>query len=721
MMIKRIISCFLVLGISLAALPLQAANQASSPDAMNKYESAFWQLCTQVKAQHPQGDRINCEQSFRVHAGDLNSAAGLRAALQRAFNASGVKQITVLSQAQTEEHDLKVNSASIGVGLSLREIKLVSTGFRVSEVKVGSTAQEAGLRQGDLIVELDGASFTNNSQYEAIKSLAGTPGSVARLTVIRDGVRTEVNVKRDIDERLGISVETLSRDAFTINAVISKSSAEAAGAQKEDIVLAIDGVSTAEMNYARAMTALDGGRENSVVMVSVLRNGQVIELEMNRQFIPDMSKTLDLRGQMGGNDDWYRLQIKHLDWIGLPDLLDDFMDSLNEHRDLIIDLRGASGNDPDLAAQLASRFIDSGAVLKFKGGNKVESSFSIDNGKLMRAEGNGISDSTSALGFDPAKRYKNRLLILVDGNTSGTAEAFAAAMQKAGRAQVMGLTTAAYGDVTSVVEATVDGDKIAVRTLVGQVSEVDGSPLKAVTPDIKSWHSGEVGEQALSHLRGDGFWYSQSRILTYVYIGAALFGLLTLAYLFATRNSVAQDEQDEQDVQDGQDEQEKKDESADESKEQKPATPFSAARLLLCIGLITLVPLALLWGIGQLVDRSIHPKAERGEIIVKAYVDGSDLSKMQEAIVNDLSKEYSGSLKFSIVDVIKDPSQAGEIAHFPTVEIGVYFYDAEGKVISSQRGWRGRMPKHEIIQSLEMYSKPGQKSLGEIPLKRIAP
>ena len=144
----------------------------------------------------------------------------------------------------------------------------------------------------------------------------------------------------------------------------------------------------------------------------------------------------------------------------------------------------------------------------------------------------------------------------------------------------------------------------------------------------------------------------------------------------------------------------------------------SAGKLICFLLGIIFVPVAVVSGFALLSKDNADRTPVRGEIVVKAFVDGSELSKMQAAIVNDVSKQYEGAISFSIVDVKENPDAAGEVKNFPTVEIGVFWYNAEGKTVSSQRSWRHGMPKREIHQHLEMYKKSSRGSK-DISINRV--
>lgn len=81
-----------------------------------------------------------------------------------------------------------------GIGVS---VVLTQAGYAdILTVFPDSPAEEAGLLPGDLLVAVDGTDFAEIGYQEAINRIRGEVGTTVRLTVERDGVRTEYTVTR---------------------------------------------------------------------------------------------------------------------------------------------------------------------------------------------------------------------------------------------------------------------------------------------------------------------------------------------------------------------------------------------------------------------------------------------------------------------------------------------------------------------------------------------
>lgn len=126
-----------------------------------------------------------------------------------------------------------------------------------------------------------------------------------------------------------------------------------------------------------------------------------------------------------------------------------------EHTDMsslvIIDLRGNPGGDLDAALGLASDFLDDGTLL----------------GIVVDADG----DRTPRHARGPA-RHRHPVELWVDGGTASAAEVFASALEKAGRATLVGSPTHGKG----TIQRSVSGAYMTV----GEVLNADGSSLDGV-------------------------------------------------------------------------------------------------------------------------------------------------------------------------------------------------------------------------------------------------
>jgi carboxyl-terminal processing protease len=75
------------------------------------------------------------------------------------------------------------------------------SGLRVVDVPEEGPAHEAGLREGDRIVSVDGAPVRTLNMVEVVERLRGRIGSSVRLEIVRDGEIEEIEVRRAAYQR----------------------------------------------------------------------------------------------------------------------------------------------------------------------------------------------------------------------------------------------------------------------------------------------------------------------------------------------------------------------------------------------------------------------------------------------------------------------------------------------------------------------------------------
>ncbi|HXE73806.1 MAG TPA: S41 family peptidase [Candidatus Nitrosotenuis sp.] len=98
--------------------------------------------------------------------------------------------LTASDLAAEEALRQKGTLAGIGVELAWRQ------GLVVVSTLEGSPARQAGLRPGDRIAAVDGRSLRGLSFYQAGSLLSGPPGSLVRLTVVRQGQTLKASLRR---------------------------------------------------------------------------------------------------------------------------------------------------------------------------------------------------------------------------------------------------------------------------------------------------------------------------------------------------------------------------------------------------------------------------------------------------------------------------------------------------------------------------------------------
>jgi S1-C subfamily serine protease len=86
-----------------------------------------------------------------------------------------------------------VTHASFGLAVAGSQAGPAGAGLYVTSTTPGGPAAVAGIRAGDVIVELDGSSAASADQLQGL-TLTRRPGETVRISVERDGERHDVEV-----------------------------------------------------------------------------------------------------------------------------------------------------------------------------------------------------------------------------------------------------------------------------------------------------------------------------------------------------------------------------------------------------------------------------------------------------------------------------------------------------------------------------------------------
>ena len=89
----------------------------------------------------------------------------------------------------------QMNNAYVGIGVTITVME-DNSGFEIMEVTPGSSAEEAGLRVGDVIIAIEGQSTAGMTTTEGRDLVRGDEGTTVKLLLDRAGERIELDVER---------------------------------------------------------------------------------------------------------------------------------------------------------------------------------------------------------------------------------------------------------------------------------------------------------------------------------------------------------------------------------------------------------------------------------------------------------------------------------------------------------------------------------------------
>jgi len=721
---KAILAIAAACAVAVATSAFAAPQRAHEP---NQFERAYDTMLDGVRLNYnayiPDADWDKLQTKF---GNKISNALELQRAVHLTLEAVGDKQLKLLTQTEVDKLESRTRSAIVGMGMFVTPVAFLNGALRITGVDTDSPAEAAGLRKNDLVVAVDGVAVHEMLYSDARALLRGKPGSEVKLSISRDGKGVIVPVRRDIDETLGIGIEPDGVFfGYRISSVHPEGPAAKAGLKQNDVIMRIDNKSTASYaNQDEVDAALNQGRAGTTVKLTYMRDKQSAQVVVTRDYVLNSSLTVDFSGEMPSwKPGFWHIRMKHLDWADMPFSFRGIGGVLeNDKVAVILDLRGASGSDPEVAAKIATWFVDQGIVMRYVEANSVITYTAKPGGTLERTSVGAVSSIEEIAPYEDHKMFSRQLIVLVDSNTKGTAEALAAMLQKSGRATVTGIASTGQPLVTSTVKVDYADDAAIVAQVPSRTFvQIDSSRITGVTPDKEVFWSDEIVNTAKTQVDGETWRVRNHWVAP---IGAAIGSAFIILLVVVTTRLQARKERLEAEkakngsTTDVQTKVEKTEVPA--SKVETKADKVSAAKeeadtptprwqKLLMLGML-LTMFGMLFGARFFVDyMNSAPSGSKSSIEVTAYIDDSELSKLQLKVIEELASEYSGDIKFKIIDVEKTPELAvnrfGKVEHFPSINVKKTTVDATGKEIASSEGMSGPRTKRALVENLEMYAK----------------
>lgn len=167
---------FLAAGVLLALVYAQLSRPQAEALLQNPNGQALIEVFQRIQQDYLQP--LSREELNKVLEGGIGGMVG---ALKDSFTSYSPPQ-----RASLRQEDLR--GEFFGIGATLAPVNPDGTGARVEGVMKGLPAQRAGIKAGDVILEVDGQDVTGLPLAEIVAKIRGREGTKVTLTIRREGV-----------------------------------------------------------------------------------------------------------------------------------------------------------------------------------------------------------------------------------------------------------------------------------------------------------------------------------------------------------------------------------------------------------------------------------------------------------------------------------------------------------------------------------------------------
>ena len=297
-----------------------------------------------------------------------------------------------------------------------------------------------------------------NGTLKGMVSALGDPYSV----YYTEDEYKEYKAKSEADlAGIGISAGPYQNSGqLKIERVYSGGPAESAGLKENDVIVAVDGVALAGLDYESAFNMLRGPNGSSLTL-TVVSGGQSQDLPITRATFDTQYVTYTMLDSV---DDWNIAQIVISEFNG--NCVEEFKRAIQFLKDegadgVIIDVRGNMDGSVKSAAEMLDQIVPEGSL-----------GYSVDK--------NEQKDEMTA----DADYFDLPMVVLVDGNSASASEVFAGAVQDRARGQVVGSRTYGKGVIQAILDMSYSGGGVKLTTAVYYTPNGNLINGAGITPDV---------------------------------------------------------------------------------------------------------------------------------------------------------------------------------------------------------------------------------------------
>lgn len=257
---------------------------------------------------------------------------------------------------------------------------------------------------------------------------------------------------------VGIYMSTDENGNIVVVSTIKGTPAEEVGVQSEDIITAIDGVSTENMTTTDASNAVKG-EEGTDVTITIYRDGKYLDYTMTRSSI----KVYHVESEMLDNEIGY-ISLLTFD-EGCSEEFETHMDDLINQgaTKIIFDLRYNTGGLVDEALNIVDLFVDNGVTT------------------LIEMDSKGNETVTKS---ETDKKYDVEMVVLINEYTASSSEIVTGALVDNGVAETVGTVTYGKGVIQNVYSLS-DGSVLKLTTAEYYTPNKNKINKVGITPDYE--------------------------------------------------------------------------------------------------------------------------------------------------------------------------------------------------------------------------------------------
>jgi len=288
----------------------------------------------------------------------------------------------------------------------------------------------------------------------------------------------ENRASRDGFGGIGVRIDVLP-EGIKVLSVMEATPAAIAGLEDGDLILSIDGQSTAGIDQREAVDRLRG-RVGSKVVLGIRRDANPMSIAVTRAHIVPQT----VKGHI--EDGIAIVELSSFNHSTAEVLRDKLLELQSEAggrlRGLVLDLRGDPGGLLDQSVQVADMFLSGGVIVTTHGRHP-------DSHQYFDADGDQILAGVP-------------MVVLMNGTSASASEIVAAALQDQGRALVVGSSSYGKGTVQTVLRLPNDGE---LTLTWARFHAPSGYPLngRGVLPDICTSKGASLSGVLRSVQRGD--------------------------------------------------------------------------------------------------------------------------------------------------------------------------------------------------------------------------